>query len=292
MTEPAKANTAAAPIVVMKPVAFGKRIWCAVTVAATALICVSGSPAIAHAAAIKVLCANGMKPILSAIVSRFEAASGDAVILDCTETGDLMKRIAAGQAGDLYVVPKRALKELIKQGKIAPAIKFDVASTTLGLAVRDGAPLPADASIEAFREWLRTVHSIVLTDPAAGGVGSDYFLGILDRLGIADAMRPRLVLASSAGSYNAELVAAGKVEVAVQLSHLIRQVQDVQLVPLPAGLELEVTFAAGIASAAADPVAAASFIRFLTEPAAVSVIKAAGMEAGGRNRRSEEPRNG
>jgi molybdate transport system substrate-binding protein len=203
--------------------------WITAAVVMTSLAC---GPRLAEAAQIKVFSANGMKPIVSAIAPRFEMASGDKLLLDFAETGELLKSIANGETADVFCVPQLALDELTRQGKIAPAIKATVASTTLGLAVRDGAPTPATASVDAFRKWLLTANSIVMTDPAAGGVGSEYFLDVLKRLGIVDVMKPRLTFTSGAGTYNADLVASGRAEVAVQLSHLIRQAHGVRLVPL------------------------------------------------------------
>jgi molybdate transport system substrate-binding protein len=159
-----------------------------------------GSPH-ANAAEIKVMSANGVRPILGAIASRFETMSGDKLTLAVDETGALLKRIASGEDADLYVLPKTALEGLAKEGKIAPDSVVDVASTTLGLAVRSGRPKPDTTTVDGFRRWLLGIKSIVITDPAAGGIGSGHFLRVLQRLGIADEMKSRLTFTSGAGNF-------------------------------------------------------------------------------------------
>jgi len=223
--------------------------------------------------------ANRLRPVLGTLVGRFESASRGQVTLSFAETGTLLRRIETGESSDVYVLPKNALEGLMKEGKIAPESVADIASTTLGLALPTGAAKPDTAAVDDFRRWLLGKNAIVMTDPAAGGIGSAHFLSILQRLGIADAMKSRLVFTAGNGSYNAALVAAGKADVAVQLSHLIRQVPGFELVPLPAEFELKVTFAAGIAAATKDPAPAAELVRFLSGPGAASVIAAAGMQA-------------
>jgi molybdate transport system substrate-binding protein len=251
--------------------------------AAVAIFMVCVGPAgsvVANAAEIRIISANGLRPVLAALAGRFEAASGDKAIFSFDETGVLLQRIKRGESSDVYILPKPALEGLMTQGKIAPDSVADIASTTLGMAVRSGAPTADTSTVDGFRRWLLGVNAIVMTDPAAGGVGSAHFLAVLQRLGIADEMKPRLILTPGAGDYNAELVAAGKADVAVQLSHLIRQVHGVELVSLPAEFEFKVTFSAGVAAATKDPASATKLIRFLSGPDAVSVIEAAGMRPG------------
>lgn len=143
----------------------------------------------------------------------------------------------------------------------------DIASTTLGMALPDDASKQDTGTLDDFRRWLLGSNAIVMSDPGAGGIASAHFLTVLQRLDIAGAMKSRLVFTTDDGSYNAELVAAGKADVAVQLSHLIRQVRGVDLVPLPAELELRVTFSVGVAAGTTEPASAAALIRFLSDPA-------------------------
>lgn len=91
-------------------------------------------------------------------------------------------------------MPKSALEELTKAGKIAPESVADLASNTLGMALPTSAAKPDTGGVDDFRRWLLGDNAIVMTDPAVGGIGSAHFLSLLQRPGIADAMKSRLVV--------------------------------------------------------------------------------------------------
>jgi ABC-type molybdate transport system substrate-binding protein len=138
--------------------------------------------------------ANGMKPILAAIAARFEAASGDTLLPTFGETGALLERIEIGESSDVYILPRSALEDLAAAGRLAPDSMAGIASTALAMAVPEGTPMVDPSTAEGFRRWLLGVHSIVMTDPAAGGIGSAHFLAVLQRLDLADAMKGVAVL--------------------------------------------------------------------------------------------------
>ena len=71
--------------------------------------------------------------------------------------------------------------------KAAQSRIADVARSTVGLAVRTGAPKPDIGSVEALRRALLQARSIAYSDGPSGA----YVVGLLARLGIADEMRPK-----------------------------------------------------------------------------------------------------
>jgi len=78
-----------------------------------------------------------------------------------------------------------------------------------------------------------------------------------------------------------EMVAKGEAELGVQLNALLA-VTGVEIVaPHPTEIQNYVTLTAGVATQAREPALAAEFIRFLTAPAALPVIKAKGLAPGG-----------
>ena len=125
--------------------------------------------------------------------------------------------------------------------------------------------------------------SIVYTDPAIGGASGSYFDKALDRLGIANEIKAKSILnARAATTPNAEIVARGDAELGIQLISEIVSVPGAELLgPLPAELQTINVISAGIVTTASEPDAARTLLKFLSTPAAASVIKAAGMEPGG-----------
>jgi molybdate transport system substrate-binding protein len=163
---------------------------------------------------------------------------------------------------------------LVLKGKVRPETCKDICRSGLGIVVRQSAAAPDIATVDAFRRSLLAARSVVRSKEGTSGL---YFETLLDRLGIADAMRGKIVLGPSGRI--AELVARGEAEMAVQQIPELLPVKGVQYVgPLPGELQLYTVFAAGIGSAANNPAAAKTFIEALVTPSAVALFKAKGLE--------------
>lgn len=237
-----------------------------------------GDGAVAKAAELKVLSANGIRAVLNDLAGEFERTTGNKVTISYGEAGEIRKRVQDGETFDMTVLPMPVLEELLKQGKIAPGSTANVARSIFGMGVRIGDPKPDVTSADAFRRSLLAAKSIVITDPATGGVSGVHFASVLERLGIAEEVKPKLKL--NKGSYNAEFVAKGEADIAVQGDHEIRCVPGIDFVPYPAEFQRTVIFAAGLASSTKEAEASRAFIKFLSGPAALPVIKAKCMEGG------------
>jgi molybdate transport system substrate-binding protein len=100
---------------------------------------------------------------------------------------------------------------------------------------------------------------------------------VLERLGIADAVKPKTKLVS--GGFPAELVAKGEVElVAHQISEIV-PVKGVTMVgPLPKELQKLTVYSAGIVAKATQPEVARAFIEFLTRASFKPTFAAAGLD--------------
>ena len=108
-----------------------------------------------------------------------------------------------------------------------------MAKVGIGVAVKEGAPLPDIKTVEAFKRTLLAAKSVAYIDPKAGGSSGIYFDGLLARLGIADEVRPKAKLKQ--GGHVADLVASGEAELGVHQISEILPVKGVVLVgPLPA----------------------------------------------------------
>jgi molybdate transport system substrate-binding protein len=110
--------------------------------------------------------------------------------------------------------------------------------TGVGLAGRAGAAHPAIGSPEAFAAALRRAASIGYADPARGATAGRHFIGVVEALGLAAELRPRL----RPFPFGIEAVAAvgrGEVELAVsQATEILGQpgIALVGLFPAPHAL--------------------------------------------------------
>jgi molybdate transport system substrate-binding protein len=140
--------------------------------------------------------------------------------------------------------------------------------------VRKGAAKPDLTTTEAFKRALLTAKSVVRSIDGTSGI---YFGTLLDRLGIAEAMRDKIVLGPSGRV--AELVARGEADMAVQQIAELLPVTGAQYAgPFPPELQLYSEFAAGVATASKHRDAAKAFVATLTTPEAIALFKAAGLE--------------
>jgi molybdate transport system substrate-binding protein len=104
---------------------------------------------------------------------------------------------------------------------------------------------------------------------------------MIERLGIAEAVRRKLVIKAAING-GAQLVAEGKVDIAMQLLSEVQSAKDTTVVGLlPLGLQGFVVYGAAIPANNDKPGAALAFVKFLSEPNKKDFWKAAGFEPTG-----------
>jgi molybdate transport system substrate-binding protein len=147
-----------------------------------------------------------------------------------------------------------------------------MARSTVGLAIRPGAPKPDIGSVAALRRTLLQARSIAYSDGPSGA----YVAALLAKLGIAEEMAPKTKLTSEPV---AELVARGEAELGMQQIVAILPVRGAELVgPLPAELQNVIIYAAGLSSGTRQAVAAQGFIAFTRTEEAKRLMRANGLE--------------
>jgi len=222
----------------------------------------------------KILSTHAVQEALSELGPAFERVSGVSLAIDYDPANALKRAIEAGMPFDVAIVTRTVIDELALKGKVRAETCKDICRSGLGVAVRQDAAAPDIATADAFRRSLLAARSVVRSKEGTSGL---YFETLLDRLGIADAMRGKIVLGPSGRI--AELVVRGEAEMGVQQIPELLPVKGVQYVgPLPGELQLWTVFAAGIGSNANDRAAAKTFIEALVAPSAVALFRAKGLE--------------
>jgi molybdate transport system substrate-binding protein len=142
--------------------------------------------------------------------------------------------------------------------------------------VKAGAPQPDISTLAAFKQALLQAKSIAYIDPASGGSSGIYLAGLFQRLGIADALKPKTKL--KRGGSTADLIASGEAELALQQNSEIAFAPSVTLVgPLPAEIQNYTTYAAGISTKPQSPNAALALVAWLMRPAMAPILQAKGL---------------
>lgn len=228
------------------------------------------------AADIKSLVAVGIKEVFEELIPMFERASSHKVIADYATLGAAVKQVRAGQVTDVIIIPRPGIDTLANDGKVSGNV-FDVARSGVGVAVRKGAPKPDISTPDALRKALLAAKSITYTDPALGGASGIHFAKVLERLGIANEMRPKTVFLPKPG-HVASLVIEGKAEVAIQQLQELA-VSGIDIVgPLPADLQLTVIFSGTTAAMSKVLEPAQALLNYLRTAEAKALIKAKGLD--------------
>lgn len=228
-----------------------------------------------EAAEVKAIGANPMKAVVQELGAQFERDTGHKIVSKFVSGPVVKREIDAGETFDLAISATPVIDALMKEGKIVPGTRADVAYAAVGVGVRAGTPRPDIGSVEAFKRVLLDAKSVAHSAEGPSGV---HFRRLLDRLGIAEEMKPKLKPMS--GEALVKAVPSGEAEMIISSMPDVIADGTVLVGPLPQELQLYIRFAAGVGTQAKEAEAAKVLIKFLTAPAAVPVIKAKGMEPG------------
>jgi molybdate transport system substrate-binding protein len=247
-------------------------VWQAVVMLAVVGFGLAG----AEAAEIHVLSAGAVRSIVTDLAQQFEKETGHKVTLAFGTVGVVRQKLAAEPA-DVVIMTDVAIDQSSAQGAVVAGSRADIARTGMGVGVREGAPRPDISTSEAFKHSLLSAKSLTYVDPAQGATSGIHFASVLQKFGIADAVKPKTTLVP--GGYPAELVAKGEVDMVVHQISEIVPVKGVTLVgPLPADVQKVTVYSAGLAAKAANPEVARAFMAFLTSPALKPKYAAAGLD--------------
>jgi molybdate transport system substrate-binding protein len=244
--------------------------------AAKAFLIVLLQGIVAEAAEVKVLCssASAIVSVMNELVPQFERVTGHKLTIRYDFGPTLNREIEAGAVFDVAIL-SLDVEGLIKQGKIAAGTRTVLGRTGIGIGVRKGASRPDISTPEAFKQTLLNAKSVAYS----GGSSGRYFLGLLERLGIADDMKAKLKPQQPTGSSPAHAVATGQADIAVVGIAIILVEPGAELVgSLPSELQSYVLFTGGVGIAAKEAEAGRVLLNFLTTPEAVAAFQTRGLE--------------
>src|SRR5262249_45623531 len=161
-------------------------------------------------AEIRVFSSGAPSEVEKTLAAAFTQATGHQVIFTVATPADIQARLKGGETPDVVILPAPIIGTLEKSGTLRPG-RVDLARVGIGVIVRGGAPLPDSPGVDAGGKMLLGARSIVLSDPAGGGLAGVALARMVAEMGIADAVKPKLtyMFAISGG---AKLVANGEVE--------------------------------------------------------------------------------
>ena len=236
-------------------------------------------PAMAFAQAeVRIFTGGAMSEPVREVGNAFAKSSGHRLIYVTDTTGALSKRLLSGERADVIVVTSAAIQALEKDGKIAAGSRVDLARALIGVGVKAGAPSPDLSTTETFKAALLKAKTVSYVNPASGGTSGTYFEGLLQKMGIAAAMKPKTVYRTQ-GSEVAAAVAAGEAELGITFTSELAPTPGVKVAgTLPADIQLPTIYAGAVVANAGNADAARGFIRALAGAEGRAALKKAGLE--------------
>ena len=232
-----------------------------------------------HAQEVRVMTSGAFTEAFLNLVPEFERATKTTVV---TAFGASMggapdsipSRLARGEPVDVVILASGALDDLIKQGSVVAGSRVDLVRSSIGMAVRAGAPKPDISSVDALTRTLLQAKSIAYSASASGVyLATELF----QRLGIADQIKSKSTRIES--ERVGAVVARGEAEIGFQQISELLPVSGIDYVgPLPAEVQRVTIFSAGIATGARVPDAARALLKFLTSPKVVPAVTKSGLE--------------
>jgi molybdate transport system substrate-binding protein len=236
------------------------------------------------AADIQVFTSGAPAAVQKVLAAKFAETTGHRVVLNAATLQEIRNQLSGDQKPDVIVLPGPAIESLDKAGALRPGSKTNLARVGIGVAVKEGTPLPDISTVDALRKTLLNARSIAHPDPSGGGFAGAQIAHMFERLGIAEAVKPKVVLmyAFTGGVAN---IAKGDAEIGLFNISEILPVKGVALVgPLPQELQSYITFVGAVHVSSAKPDIAAAYLKLLTEPEARAAWESGGFDSLGDQR--------
>jgi molybdate transport system substrate-binding protein len=245
--------------------------------AALAVLALGSRPSLA--AEIHVFTSAATLAVQEAYADKFAQATGNRVSLTAGTVRETEERLRGAAGPDVVVLPAPVMDPLEKAGTFRPGTRLSLARVGIGIAVRAGRPAPDISTTDAVRKLLLAARSIAHPDPQGGGIAGAQITRMFERLGIADAVRPKVTLVYAFAG-GVERVANGEAEIGLFNISEILPVPGVTLVgPLPPDLQSYIVFSGAVHAGSAAPQVAAAYLEMLASPSAREAWQKAGFES-------------
>ena len=237
---------------------------------------VLGVAASAHAQTeVSLLVPNPFRRSLNTLIEGFESQTG--YKLNVTYGGGLgtRRQVARGEIFDVSILLP-PYPEALASGNIDPESATTLASLTLALGVKKGAPKPDISTPEALRQTLLAAETIAVVDPSIGSDGSAT-REALQKLGVTDLIDSKITLGRFA-RVTGDLVVMGEADLCIFYLNEMGNPGLDAVGLLPKEFATPVKVVAFISTHVRDARAARALIDYLSSPDAQALYEKDGLE--------------
>lgn len=226
---------------------------------------------------IRLLSGGAAQGLVDALRPSFTERTGFAVEGEFGAVGAMTAKLRGGAAPDLLILTEALIAELGGDGLAASSSARDVGRVETAIAVRQGSEAPAVGSAEELRRALEAADEIFLPDPQQATAGI-HFAKVLDRLGIAAAVAPRLRPHPNGATAMRALASATSARPigCTQVTEIVNTPGVELVAALPEGYGLATVYTAALCTRAPHRDRAAAFLELLCGAEAAEARRRAG----------------
>jgi molybdate transport system substrate-binding protein len=250
------------------------RNWIIAAIAAASLL----SATSAHAAQVKVLVSGAMAHALQEVAEDFAKKNGHMLDFQVGTTGVVQDKVRMGEKADIVEVTSAGMDQLEKEKLVMPGTRVELARALIGVAVRDGSPVPDISTPVALKQRLMSAKAVAYIDPKVGGQAGAAIVGMLGMMGITDDVAKKAVYGKT-GAEAVQKMANGEADIAISFVSEMLPIKGAKVVgTLPMPLQNPSQYAAAIGSASTNPAVARDLLKAMQSAEARRVMVNAGLE--------------
>jgi molybdate transport system substrate-binding protein len=232
----------------------------------------------ANAAQLKVMVSGAMAHALQEVSEDFAKKNGHQLEFFASTTGVVQDKVRAGEKADVVEVTAAGMDALEKEKLVVPGTRVDLARANIGVAVREGAPVPDIATVDSLKARLVAAKSVAWIDPKVGGAAGAAIVSLLTKMGIADEVMKKSVYGKT-GAEAVQKMAAGEADIAISFISEIKPIKGARVVgPLPAAIQAPATYAGAVGVNSANPELARALLKTMAGAESRPVMVAAGLD--------------
>ena len=221
---------------------------------------------------LQVTAAGAYEHVINALAPGFDTP----IRLTVTNAGGVIKRLEGREPADVVLTSAAGIAQLVAAGLADGATQTEIARVGLGIAVRDGLPLPDLGNAMAVRAALLSATRVAFIDPNGGGTSGPLIAKLFESLGVARQMNETGVL-SKTGKDVVRAVVSGEATLGLTQATELIGAKGVQFAGyLPPEVQVVSVYSGAVSTYAKAPEAAHRFIQFLKSPAATAVFRNSG----------------
>jgi len=223
---------------------------------------------------ITLLAPNPVRSAITKVAPGFEPKTGYKLKVTYGRGLGTRDQAAKGDPFDVFIILP-PYPEALASGNIDPKSATTLASLTLALGVKKGAPKPDISSPKALKQALLAAKTIAFVDPPQGSDGTTTKTA-LEKLGVYDAITPKAKLFPNSGNVG-NTIAKGDADICIYwLNEMTNPGVDV-VGRLPKQILSPLKVMAFVSTHAKDPKAAKALLSYLSSPEVEAMYKEDGL---------------